>query len=120
MNICTACKTDFTSVTAFDAHHNDNGKPVKCNLGVKHPKSHPTLPGKPVLERKGSRNGMPLYKLADSGNFDWAKDGGKSTYVKVGSRPCKGCGGEMRKRSEGRGRFPSNCEGCGGTGVLLD
>lgn len=122
MNVCSQCDRDFTSVSAFDAHQTmriSKGKAtVKCSVLRKHPKGHPTAAGKPVHEQKGQRGGRDLFRLADTGTFDWAK--GQSTApVPDETRTCNGCQGTMRKSKPGRGRWPSKCQGCGGTGTLV-
>lgn len=101
MNICTACGNNFTSVTAFDRHQvwTDYGKPVKCDLTLVQPANRDPKFG-------------PTFRLPDVGQFDWAKEGAERS----GERACKTCTKPMTKRP-GRGRFPSNCSNCGGTGI---
>lgn len=121
MNLCMQCKSDFSSVGAFDAHQTmtrDN-EGVICNTSVKYPRGHAHA-GKPVLEQKGSRNGGPYFKFADHGQFAWRDSlPVPSTVDPDATRECKACGGEMRKSKPGRGRWPSRCVADGGTGVLV-
>lgn len=114
MNLCSKCDTDFSSVGAFDQHHvNDDGSPVVCDVGVKYG-SDSKHAGKPKLMLAGKRDGRPLYKFNDLGQFDGMRSGPQDEQ-----RDCKRCGQAMRKAKQGRGRWPSYCSTCGGTGVLI-